>query len=346
MLSEEIKYADPTLDITFKMLFGQEKHKDILISLLNSLLNFTGEKEIVSIEINNSELAAAGIGRDEISPGIVGAVDILCTNVGHQKIAIEMQGQRTSYFLAREQEYMAKLIMGQVKEGGGKLYHKDVLDTYIVVIGRDNMFAGTTKLRDQNLYELDFEPRCLQTDEPFPTNKMHWKFFELPKFKQSKDFKNITKDSNIKYQWLEFLIECHEKKAAPDRHELIKKGYEIMEVAGWDENTQIAYWKKVRNIQDVLDAQQQEIEAAERKGEIKGKIESDIRIIKHLKRDERDEKTTYPEEKFTKKLKLLKEKFSTISKYYDENQTVFDGSDNEETVMEALGISPSDYMVE
>lgn len=68
MLEEEGKYADPTLDITFKMLFGQDKHKDILISLLN----FTDKKEIVSVEINNSELTAFGIGSAEIGAGIKG----------------------------------------------------------------------------------------------------------------------------------------------------------------------------------------------------------------------------------------------------------------------------------
>ena len=39
------KFADPTFDLTFKMLFGNENHKDILISLLNSLLGFKGDKE-------------------------------------------------------------------------------------------------------------------------------------------------------------------------------------------------------------------------------------------------------------------------------------------------------------
>jgi hypothetical protein len=34
-----LPFADPTLDVSFKMLFGQDKNKDILISLLNSLLN-------------------------------------------------------------------------------------------------------------------------------------------------------------------------------------------------------------------------------------------------------------------------------------------------------------------
>ena len=105
-------YADPTFDVTFKMLFGQNKHKDILISLLNSLLNFEGKEEIVDVEINNSELIVDNVSDKKGKSGIKSAVDILCTNVSKQKIAIEIQGEREKYFLAREQVYMAKLISG------------------------------------------------------------------------------------------------------------------------------------------------------------------------------------------------------------------------------------------
>ncbi len=45
-------FADPTLDVTFKMLFGN----DILISLLNSLLGFTGNKKIIEVQINDYRL--------------------------------------------------------------------------------------------------------------------------------------------------------------------------------------------------------------------------------------------------------------------------------------------------
>ena len=44
---EREEFGDPTFDVTFKKLFGSEENKDILINLLNSLLNFEGEKKII-----------------------------------------------------------------------------------------------------------------------------------------------------------------------------------------------------------------------------------------------------------------------------------------------------------
>ena len=40
-----LPFADPTFDTTFKMLFGSKEHDNILISLLNNLLDFTGDKK-------------------------------------------------------------------------------------------------------------------------------------------------------------------------------------------------------------------------------------------------------------------------------------------------------------
>ena len=73
-------FADPTLDVTFKMLFGNDLNKDILISLLNSLLGFTGHKEIVEVEINSNELPVSFFSKEKGESGITSAIDILCTN--------------------------------------------------------------------------------------------------------------------------------------------------------------------------------------------------------------------------------------------------------------------------
>jgi hypothetical protein len=53
--SQEI-FADPTYDTTFKMLFGTENNKDILISILNNFLDFKGVKEITDVQIVSSDL--------------------------------------------------------------------------------------------------------------------------------------------------------------------------------------------------------------------------------------------------------------------------------------------------
>ena len=290
-------FADPTLDVTFKMLFGNDLNKDILISLLNSLLGFTGHKEIVEVEINSNELPVSFFSKEKGESGITSAIDILCTNKGKQKIAIEMQGQKTKYFLPREQEYMAKLISLQVKEGEGKLYHEKVLETYIIVIGKSNIFVGDTKLQNQKLFEIDVQPMVIQTNEIIPGNKMFWKFFELPKFQESDNYRTIDKDSALKEQWLEFLIDCSKKDEEPDRSEIIKRGYEIMKVANWTPDQKALYWKQKMNEIAFLEAQQLQEEEAiikaqeafekgiakgELQGKLKGEIKGEISKIKDL----------------------------------------------------------------
>lgn len=329
---EEETFADPTLDVSFKMLFGQSKNKDILISLLNSLLNFHGKDIIVDLEISPNELTVSNISNKKEDMGISSAVDILCTNLGKQQIAIEIQGQKQKYFLTREQEYMAKLISGQVKEGEGKLYHEKVLDTYIIVIAKKNMFVGNTALSDHKLFEIDVEPRIVQTGEKYPGNKMHWKFYELEKFKESnqyakiKEYDKLDKDSeeklikekfewlkdNLKEQWLEFLIECNSQKEIPDRNELIKKGYNIMKLATWDPKDQALYWKQKQAEIDFIKQKEYDKNEAEKFGFIKAEVQK-YKDFKDL---------GLKKEMYVSKFKYLQEKnFSYIDDHIDETNT-------------------------
>jgi len=48
-----MKFLDPTNDLVFKKIFGNEKKPEILISFLNSCLGFLGDKKIKSVEITN-----------------------------------------------------------------------------------------------------------------------------------------------------------------------------------------------------------------------------------------------------------------------------------------------------
>ena len=44
-----MKFVDPKNDLAFKKIFGNENKKEILISFLNSVLDFTNEKTIVDV---------------------------------------------------------------------------------------------------------------------------------------------------------------------------------------------------------------------------------------------------------------------------------------------------------
>ena len=128
-------YLDPKSDIGFKILFGKQKNVEMLRSFLKSVMN----KEIDDIKISNNDLTL-----DEANV-IEGGVDVLCeAKVGDNKyeIVLEMQKAKENYFLAREQNYMAKLISIQVKNKSSDEYHTNMLETYIVAIGEANIFSS------------------------------------------------------------------------------------------------------------------------------------------------------------------------------------------------------------
>ncbi len=103
------------------------KKEKILISFLNSLLGFNGDEEISSLEIIDSFLG------QEFILGIKSTTDVRCESSSKKlDISIEMQRNKKSYFLVRTQDYMAKLISTQVKEGEGKRYEnkRHILNCY------------------------------------------------------------------------------------------------------------------------------------------------------------------------------------------------------------------------
>ena len=212
------------------------------MNVINNLLDFSGNKEIQDLEINSPSLEK----RKAIGPNlsISGEVDVLCTTKSGQKIAVEMQGKKTIYFLAREQEYMAKLISGQVKEREGEKYHKSILDTYMIIIAKENIFVGSTALKCQDTYEIDVLPTVQQTQEVCPGNKMHWKFFELSKFSKHPDSENIHKNSPLKLQWLDFLLSCAKQENIPEnRDKIIQESYQVMDMMSWDPDVRTLLWR-------------------------------------------------------------------------------------------------------
>ncbi|AVP87658.1 Putative transposase [Candidatus Phycorickettsia trachydisci] len=339
-------YADPTTDVGFKMLLN--KDKEILMSIINSLLDFSGENEIVELEISSNENSVDLISSEKGQSGIVTSVDILCTNKGKHQIAIEMQRQKENYFLAREQFYMAKLISNQVKEGESQRYHEAVLETYIIVIGKKNMFTGNTAISDQNLFEIDVKPMIVKTGEIYPNNKMNWRFFELPKFQKSNEYKHINKGSIIKYQWLAFLSDCSNKEVALDRKEIIKKGYEIMKIATWSADKQTLYWKEKDNeraAQQILKESKEEgfaegfeegmekgMEKGMERGKLKGEIKGEISKVKTAIKWNVSKDHVVLELKFLTNPKLMDKLESNLS-YIQEHM-----DDTESVICDELGL--------
>lgn len=264
-------FADPTYDFTFKMLFGNEENKDILISALNSLLNFEGDRQIEEVTIISNELLTEGVG------DIKSSVDILCTTQNNKKIAVEMQRQYKSYFLPRSQEYMSKLIIGQVKDGQGGKYDEVLMETYVLCIGKQNIFRGAYQVaKEHDTYEKTVVPMIQEHGVEVPGNRMYWKFYELLKFTKEFKSKAIGSSDPIKHQWLDFLVKCGTQSEIPeDIDEIIKRGYKIMEVAKWTEDQRALYWKQKSNEENDLWESNREKEEIAQKSKEEGKIEGE-----------------------------------------------------------------------
>ena len=62
-----IKILDPKNDVVFQKLFGMKKHKHILISFLNSVLNLSGDNAIKDVDFEEKSLDVSLIASEKLS---------------------------------------------------------------------------------------------------------------------------------------------------------------------------------------------------------------------------------------------------------------------------------------
>ena len=102
---------NPRVDFAFKLIFGREQNKDILISLLNSILEDYQPRPIASIEILNP------FGSKEYERDKLTILDIRARDDKGEFYNIEMQITDQYYYNKRATYYWARLYSSQLGEG-------------------------------------------------------------------------------------------------------------------------------------------------------------------------------------------------------------------------------------
>ena len=103
------KYVDPFTDTGFKILFGQEMSKPLLIDFLNNLLD--GKEKITDVTFLDKE-------KPRIYKKDRGLIyDILCETDKKDKIIVEMQNRSQEYFIERSLYYTSQAIVRQGVKG-------------------------------------------------------------------------------------------------------------------------------------------------------------------------------------------------------------------------------------
>ena len=206
-------FLDPTNDVAFRRIFGNENKKNILISFLNSVLGFAGDKEIVDVALLNTNQVPKIIGLKET------ILDVRCTDQRGVSYIVEMQIAKPSQFEKRVLYYTSKAYTNQIESGD---QYPALNQVIFIGIVNFNMFDGEHYISNH-----------LILDEATGENKLQdfrFCFVELPKF-------NLNEDElqTVAEKWIYFFKNAKDLQIIPSRikDQNIIDAFDVLERYGW-----------------------------------------------------------------------------------------------------------------
>jgi predicted transposase/invertase (TIGR01784 family) len=247
----------PKIDFVFKLIFGDEKHKDLLIAFLSAVLGLR-ESEFEEISIINSELLR------EFSEDKKGILDVRAKTKLGKQIDIEIQILPTEYMPERTMFYWSKMYLSQVKSGDTydrlmKCITINIVDFKCVPINKLHTKYHLTE--DETGYKL--------------TDILEVHFLELPKLFEDE----ILKDANDPIvQWMEF-IDAKSKgvmEMLAEKNKDIKKAYDLLKIISKDDKARMVYEAREAELRDQLTR----LKLAEEKGATENSLKIAEKMIK------------------------------------------------------------------
>ena len=240
------RYINPYTDFGFKMLFGTEMNKELLISFINSLLS--GKEVIRDLTYLNTE----HLGTSEADRRAV--FDVYCENEGGEKILIEMQRGEQQFFKDRSLYYATFPIREQGEKGEWDYRLKAVY-----VIGILNFKFDS---EDDNYFHHEVQLMDVCTKQVF-YDKLTFIYLEMPKFNKSEDELVTMFD-----KWLFVLRNLSRLMARPAalQDRIFTRLFEAAEIAKFTKEQYEAYEESLKVYRDW----QNTIVTAEQKGIAKG----------------------------------------------------------------------------
>ncbi len=258
---------NPKVDLVFKKLFGSEENKDLLKSLVNSIL--PEDEQIEELELKNPYNLADYI------EGKLSILDIKAVDKNGRWYDIEMQVDPLGYYGQKALFYWGKVFTGQIE--AGELYSK-LKKTVVISILDFIYFPGDERhhriasLRDTESFEK-------YTDLDF----MDLHFVELEKFKKELKEVKTTLD-----RWVTFLKNAHKyekdnipKELAKDKE--VSKAIKTLDVMYLSEKEREFYEAEQKKIRDTAEALRTATQKGKEEGRDEGATEKAVEIAKKLK---------------------------------------------------------------
>ena len=251
-MQREFKYADLLDDDVFKLVFGRESSKDVMIEFLNQVIS---DRKIVDLEFVDKEMHHLDRSRKD------SIYDMFCKTDDGSRIVVEVQRRKQANFTERAVYYSTFSIVNQVSAGAGNY---DFCPVYVISILNFGFDAGGSNVKSEfKLYET--ETRKLLTD------RLTLIFLDLSKFKKRVD--------ELSGDILEGMYFCFKNMTTlverPDvlEHNVFRKIFEVSELIKMDEVTRSKIVEKMITERDLRNQMEYARQEAIAEGHAEGHAE-------------------------------------------------------------------------
>ncbi|GAA4843242.1 Rpn family recombination-promoting nuclease/putative transposase [Algivirga pacifica] len=256
-------YINPFTDFGFKLLFGTEANKDLLIDFLNQLL-----KEEAGTIIHISYLNKEQKGKNKEARTSV--YDIYCENQEGERFIVEIQKAKQDFFMDRMLYYATFPIQEQAKKGDWNyelkaVYSIAILDFILPSSDKSDKEVITTgKLHDLRRNKI-------------MSDKLTFYYLEMPKFEKE------WQDCHTHFdKWLYLFKNLNQLHEMPvglvDR--TLKKFLKEAKIANLNNEEYAMYEESLKQYNDLKNS----LDTAREEGREEGKKEEKIEIARNLKK--------------------------------------------------------------
>lgn len=288
--------VNPRVDLAFKKIFGVEENKDLLISLINSIVSETDQ--IIDVTLLNP-YNPKNFKTDKLP-----ILDIKAKSESGKRYNIEIQVTDEADYDKRALYYWAKMYTEQLKEGSDYSELNKTIGIHIL---------NFTSITDTNEYHNAFQLKEIKN------GLLYFKDIELHTIELNKFAKNLKEElsdivkkvKNALDIWLAFLTrnDLLNKDNLPKEldNKDLKKALTVLEVMNFSEEERSAYEDRLKWLR---------IEANTlKKARDDAKAERNIAIAKEMLIDKE------PIEKIVKYTKLSKEEIEKLKSEIENSKT-------------------------
>ena len=240
------RYINPYTDFGFKLLFGTDMNKELLVSFLNALL--FGKEVIKNVTYLNTE----HLGTQEYDRRAV--FDVYCENEQGEKLLVEMQRGEQQFFKDRSLYYATFPIREQAPRGEWDYELKGV---YVIGIlnfvfheSPSQVSAGEkSRLLSESAsdcFHHQVQLVDLKTKEVF-YDKLTFIYLEMPKFNKTEAELETMFD-----KWMFVLRNLSGLLERPSalQERVFNRLFKAAEIAAFSPQRRSEYWESLKNYRD------------------------------------------------------------------------------------------------